>query len=329
MTVEITIIGLGQIGASIGLALAERNDLVHRIGNDRRLEIAKQAEKLGALDKVVHNLPRSVENADLVLLCLPMDQIRETLAIIAPDLKEGAVVMDTGPVKEPVAAWAGELLPPDRHYVGLTPVINVAYLHGVESGLEAARADLFKGGLMAIVTPPRTGSDAVKLAADLTRLLGASPFFADPAEMDGIMASTHVLPQLMASALVNATVDQPGWREGNRMAGRAYAEVSGPAAYLSEPKTVVSSVALNRENVLRSIDGAIAALQALRGDIAGENSEGLEEKLERARQGRERWWRKRQSGEWNSDDATPEREATTGTELFGRLFGIGGRKPKK
>src|SRR3990172_2420099 len=126
MTIQITIVGLGQIGASVGLALREHGELVRRIGHDRDFGIARRAEKMGALDKVVINLPSAVREADLVLLAIPIDQMRDTLEVIREDLNEGVVVMDTSPVKEAVAAWAAELLPPERHYVGLTPVINPA-----------------------------------------------------------------------------------------------------------------------------------------------------------------------------------------------------------
>ncbi len=326
MTIQITIIGLGQIGASIGLGLANQSDLIRRVGYDREPEIARRAEKKGALDKVVTGLAASVRDSDLVVLSLPMDQIRDTMALVAQFLKDGAVIMDTGPVKEIVAAWAGELLPSNRHYIGLTPVINPAYLHASDSGLDAARPDLFRGGLIAIVAPPRAGSEAIKLAADLTRLLGATPMFADPIEMDGLMAATHLLPQLMGAALLNATIDQPGWREGRKIAGRAYAEATGPLVHLSTPKTLRASVMLNRENMLRLMDGTIAALQTLRNDIADENGDLLEERLERARAGRDKWWNQRQAGDWMNGDAAPALDVPSGSDFFGRLLGLG-RKP--
>ena len=327
MTIQITIIGLGQIGASIGLGLAGQGEIIRRVGHDREIEIARQAEKLGALDKAMNNLPAAVREADLVILSLPMDQIRETMSLVAPHLKEGAVLMDTGPVKEVVAAWAGELLPNDRHYIGLTPVINPAYLHAPDSGLEAAHADLFRGGLIAIAAPPRSSSEAIKLAADLTRLLGATPLFADPIELDGLMAATHQLPQLLAAALLNATVDQPGWREGRKVAGRAFAEATGPMVHMSEPKSLRTSVMLNRENLLRLIDSTSAALQTIRTDINEENFDALEERLERARQGRDLWWRQRQAGDWLNGEAVPAQGGSSSSDVFGRLLGFG-RKPK-
>lgn len=327
MTVNITIVGLGQIGTSVGLALADQAELVHRTGHDRELGIARKAEKMGALDKVAINLPSAVEEADIILLSLPVDQIRETLNVIKEDIKEGAVVMDTSPVKQAVAGWTSELLPEGRYYVGLTPVLNPIYLHDIDSGLDAAHPDLFQDGLIGIVSPPGVPSEAIKLAADLTRLLGASPLFADPLEMDGLVAATHILPQLIAAGLLNATVEQPGWHEGRKIAGRSYAEVSAPVMYPTEPKTLTTAAILNRENVVRVLDSLIASMKGMRNDISNEDAQILEERLLRARQGREEWLRQRMIADWASQESPPV-EAPTASEIFGRFIGVG-RKPKK
>lgn len=326
MTVQISIIGLGQIGASIGLALKDKGEKLLRVGHDIEIEIARQAEKMGAIDRADINLPHSVQSADLVVLALPLNQVRETLEIIAPDLRENCVVMDTGPVKEAAAAWAAELLPEGRHYVGLTPVLNPAYLHDVDLGIKAARADLFQGGLMAIVAAARADSAAIKLAADLTRLVGAMPLFADPLEVDGLMAATHLLPQLMAAALLNATIDQPGWREGRKFAGRAYAESTAPAVLPGDASSLAATALLNRDNTLRVLDSAIAALSAIRNDIDQNDEPSLDERLKRARRGRETWWKGRQSREWINESAA-DVEMPNMPGMFGRLFGIG-KKPK-
>jgi prephenate dehydrogenase len=235
--------------------------------------------------------------------------------------------MDTGPVKEVVANWAAELLPEGRHYVGLTPVLNPLYLFSMDAGLQAARADLFGKGLMAIVTPQKSSSEAIKLAADLTRLLGANPLFADPVEMDGLMAATHVLPQLIAASLTNATMDQPGWREGRKIAGRDYAEVTGPLAHLWDSKTLAAEASLNRENVLRMLDSVIAAMQVIRNDINQKDEDALNERLERAFMGRSKWWQERQSGDWSADGAAKLEMPEKGGFL-GRMFGKSSKTEK-
>lgn len=329
MTVQISIIGLGQIGASLGLALAVQKELVKRVGSDLDKKAMNLAEKMGAVDKTVYNLPSAVRDADLVILALPTDQIRETLETIASELKPNAVVMDTAPVKGAIANWAKELLPEDRHYVGLTPVINPAYLHTHESGVEAAHADLFRGGLIVIVASMDASSEAVKLATDLARLLGATPLFADALEVDSLMAATHILPQMLAVALLNTTIDQPGWYEGRKLAGRAYAEVTGPLVQLGEPEALCDNALLAGENSVRVIDNVITALYALRNDIKNQDGKALKERMVRARKGRETWWSQRQAGNWAGEELASAVPPPKSSEVFGRLFGLSGRqKPK-
>jgi prephenate dehydrogenase len=327
MTVQITIIGLGQIGTSIGLALGQHKDLVTRVGHDRDHGVARRAKDKGALDRAELNIFNAIQGSDLIILSLPMDQIHETLELIAKDLKEHAVVMDTAPVKEAVVAWAQELLPPERFYVGLTPVISSLYLHESQVGLEAARADLFVGGLMAIVAPTRTVSEAIKLAADLTRLLGASPMFTDPVEIDGLMASTHLLPQLLSTSLLNATIDQPGWSDARKVAGKAYAEVTELTALGDSPQPLVASAMHNRENAVRVLDSAIAVLQSMRSEIQSGDEAALERRLLRARKGRETWLQQRAAGDWLSVEKPLREDLPTSSDYFGRLFGFR-RKPK-
>lgn len=233
--------------------------------------------------------------------------------------------MDTGPAKQVVAAWVEELLPPGRFYVGLSPVLNPIYLHDTDYGPEAAHPDLFRDGLIGIISPPGVPSDAIKLAADLTRLLGANPLFADPLEMDGLVAATHILPQLMAASLLNATLGQPGWQEGRKVAGRSYAEVTAPVMYPTEPKTLTAAAMLNRENVMRVLDGLIASMNAIRNDLSNEESEALEERLIRAREGRKVWLQGRMTANWAAEEVSTV-EAPTVSEMFGRFIGRGRKK---
>jgi prephenate dehydrogenase len=320
MTIQLTIIGLGQIGASIGMALGEKKDLIYRVGHDIIPATSRQAEKIGAIDRVDTNLPNSVRKADLVLLCLPIDQVEETIRLISLDLREGAVVMDTSPLKQVVAGWAKDLLPAGRHYVGLTPMINPSYLREANSGLQAAHADLFQNGLLAITAPPGTESDAIKLAVDLTSLLGAMPMFADLAEIDGLMASTDTLPQILSAALLNATVDQPGWREGLKVAGRAYAQASGPIMQLGDEQSLLASIQHNRENVLRVLETLQGELEAIREEITSQDDPALEIRLKQAYQGGLKWQKERLTEDWANKQSFPGPAIEKGSFL-GRLVG--------
>ncbi len=140
-----------------------------------------------------------------------------------------------------------------------------------------------------------------------------------------MMAATHILPQLVSAALLNSTIDQPGWHEARKIAGRAYASVTSPSVQFNDPKTLSSSALLNRDQVLRVVDGMIATLQALRGDIEDQEPQALQKRLERARDGRLLWWSQRQTANWE-EEATAAPEISTGSEMFGRLLGIRRRK---
>jgi prephenate dehydrogenase len=308
MTVKITIIGLGKIGTSMGLALAKHTDRLYRIGHDLHPENARRAQKMGAMDKLMYNLPASVEEADLVLLTLPVDQIRATLEFISPDLKEGAVVMDTAPVKQVVAGWAQELLKPGRYYVGLCPAINAQYILD-EKGELVPRADLFEHGAVGIVSPSGTDSAAIKLATDFVTLLGATPIFMDMMEVDSLMAAVHILPQLLSASLANITINQAGWLEGRKLAGVLFAQASNALVTGDTPEALLQEIQVNQEHVTRLLDSLIEQLMLMREATQG-TGEDLMAKMKLARERREEWLGQRMKGDWPEQITQPETPTT-------------------
>jgi prephenate dehydrogenase len=329
MTVQLTIIGLGQIGASIGLALEEHGDKLTRIGSDIDGKVMNQAQKLGAVDKTTLNLNAAVREADIIILALPLDQVAVVMKAVASVLKEGVVLMDTAPVKVATAEWAGEVLPENCSYVGFTPILNPRYLHDEGFGINAAKADLFQDGMFGITTPLNTNAQALTLATNLAQLMGADPLFVDLYEIDGLMAATHLLPQLMSAAMLNATLGQPGWQEARKVTGRAFAEVSGPAAHLDDVEALVAAAELNRENVVRKLDDAIAALQRLRHDIAEADSEAVSSRLKHAKAGVHQWWKERGGGNWLAEELPKAEKLPTSSDVMAGIFGFGLLRKKK
>jgi len=327
MTVQLTVIGLGKIGTSIGLALSKQKEQITRVGHDRDNSVVKKAQKINAFDQIINNLPAAVNNADIVILAIPVDEIRDTLEIICPIMKPGSVLMDTSNLIVPVQKWVEELLPEDRYFVSISPSINAKYLLETQHGIEAAQEDLFKNSLMTITSSPKTDQDAFKLASDLTKLLGARVFFADPHEIDGLYAANNILPKIVSAAYFLSVIDQPGWREGRKIAGNSFAMLSEPITHLDERKSFGFSALLNRENTLRVIDNLIGSLQNFRKYIAENDEEMLTDEMERAVDEREAWIELRSKGTW--DMLIEEPEMPTTGETFGRLFGLGGRKKSK
>jgi prephenate dehydrogenase len=329
MTVEITIIGLGQTGSSFGLALAERKQYVHRTGHDKEASVAQAAQKIGAIDEVSYNLHRAVEGADIVLLTIPIDQIHSTLEVIAEDLKEGAVVMDTSPAKQVVAEWMRELLPEGRYYVGLTPAINPLYIQEAMTSEVSAKEDYFKSGVIAISAPQGTPSEAYKLAADLIKLVGAEPLFADMLEMDGLMTSAQLIPQLLSSVLIYTLVHQPGWREARKFAGSDFWSIGAPCQRVAAPAALAQTWMANRKNVHRLIDLFIAVLQDWQSDIDRGDAERIGEEIDLAQKRFRSWQSERKTAQWEREGLGIKEEIPSSGERMASLIGLGGRFRKK
>lgn len=327
MTVQITIIGLGKIGASIGLALAGETAQIHRVGHDKAPEIARKAQKLGAVDATFLNLHQSVENADVVILALPVDEIRETMELIAEDLKEGVVVLDTSTVKAATTAWAKELFQGERYFVTFTPTINPAYLADTHSGIEAAHSDLFQNSTIVITSPTGTDPAAMKLAADLASILKATPFYSDPIEADGLFASVSLLPQLMALALMNTVQDQPGWQDAARFAGPLFAQGTGVVEHLDDTNRLGQAALLNKDNTIRLINDAIRALVDLRDSVADGQADEVHKLMKHAKTGRETWLTQRMTS--NFETSLPPVEMPSSADYFKGMFGLRGKKKEK
>ena len=297
MTTQITILGLGQIGASIGLALKESKSPIHRVGHDKNTGLEKAALSLGVVDDV-SKLPQAVRGADVVLLCLPLAEMRETLKLIGPNLKANAVVMDTAPVKVGMLNWASEFIPQGRFYLGLVPSLAPDSFASSESGLNAARPDLFKHTVIAVDAPPGTPLEVEQLAVDLAKLLGAKAMLTDISESDGLMSSVHLLPQLTAAALLDATVDGSGWMDARKLAGRPFAGVTGGLAYYDDPASLKEAVLASRFSVVHALDVLMASLKGLRDDIENGDEKNVAERLDQAFASRERWLDERTAAEW-------------------------------
>jgi len=317
MTKQITIIGLGQIGASAGLALENYKSSLKRVGHDKKPDTAKSAQTMGAVDEINFNLPSSVRDADIVLLAVPLSELEETLKLIGEDLKEGAVVMDTAPVKAIVAEWAGQYIPAGRSYVGLVPSIGPDHLLDVGAGQVSAKADLFHEAVFLVCPAHNVSEQAVKRVTDLLELLGASPLFSDPLEADGLMAALHTLPQLMAVSLLDATTKQPGWKEARKMASRPYGLTAASALYLDESQAILETMRSNRANVMRVLDNAIRSLSGLREALNEEDLKSAGELLDDAYLGGMQWLKDRLGADWLSEDKQQIEIPTFGERLLG------------
>lgn len=298
---QVTILGLGMIGSSIGLALSKHQDELDIVGHDKDVTFASKAKKRGAVAQTVLNLHKAVEKADILFLCLPANELNGVMRDIADDLKEDVVIFDTSPVRIQADAWAKELLPAHAHYVGLTPIINPTYLHQFEGGINGAKEDLFEDGYFAINCNAYVEKDAINLAIAMVDYLGAESIFADIPEVDGLMTAGHIVPQLVAGALVNTNAAQTGWFDIRKYAGRAFAETTLAINNVDMPDTIAAEALMNKENTVRLLQELETEIATLKELIEKDDVQRLVRYLEVAKDERETWWDAKETKNWEKE----------------------------
>lgn len=326
MAYEVMIIGLDQVGASIGLALANAEGEVRRIGFDADRALGRQAEELGAIDELSGHPRRAIKYADLVIFSIPTPEVKVFLESLGPLMKEGCLVIDTGGIKSMAFEWAQNFLPEGRHFIAAMPVVGPKSLEETPLDPGLPRADYFQDGLLAITPSTQTPENALSVAINLATLLDAQPFFIDPDEHDAVIAATDDLPALMSAALLHAAARSPSWRELQRLAGQTFAYATHLVA-IRNPKQAQKHISLNQEKVLGKLDLIIEELNRLRTLLAQEDSEALSEYLDQAERSRTDWLDARMKADWSADD-TNQAQSPVGPGFFGQLLGIPSRKKK-
>jgi len=280
--VQITILGTGCIGTSMGLALHRAAQPLEIVGHDKNFEHASVAHKMKAIDRSDWNLINACENADLIILALPLQAIEETLTVIAPCLKPGCVITDTAPLKQKVLAMAERLLPETVSFVGGNPLVSSSAY-----GPQAASPSLFESCLYCVTPSQRAHPEAVHLVSSLVSLLGARPFYLDAAEHDGLMAGALHLPQLLALALWQSAATDCGWRDMRKMIGASYNAIGSLMG--EDADALCEELLSNRAHLLSWLDSYMEQLKALRGLLADGIPEPLIKSGERAIEMRRQW----------------------------------------
>ena len=289
---RIAIIGLGQIGASIGMDMRGSFKGVDIVGHDKDPETAGMARRRGAVDDVAYTLPGAVEDAAIVVVAVPVSAVQEVLTVITPHLSDGAIVTDTASTKVTVLEWAEEILPENVDFVGGHPMA------GVETpGVEGAQSGMFEGATWAVIPLARTQPKSIDTIVNLIKTLGGEPYYADAVEHDSLVAAISHLPIALSINLMRTAASSPSWREMARMAAGSFRDVSRLASGSVDMHH--SIFATNKDFVLHWIDTYVEQLQAMRA-LVDEGGDPLREALEEAYNARDTWLRCR-VGETDQD----------------------------
>jgi cyclohexadieny/prephenate dehydrogenase len=194
---RLALIGVGLIGGSIARAAREYGAARTIVATARSDPTRQRVTELGIADRVVETNAEAAQDADLVIICIPVGASGEVAAEIAPALKAGAIVSDVGSVKGSVLA---DMAPHIPHGVHLIPGHPVA---GTEnSGPDSGFPELFVNR-WCILTPPEGAEEAaVETLRAFWTALGANVETMTAEHHDLVLAITSHLPHLIAYTIV-------------------------------------------------------------------------------------------------------------------------------
>jgi prephenate dehydrogenase len=271
----VAIVGVGLIGGSIGLALRKRELAENIVGVGRRRESLRKALAAGVVTSTTQDIATGVREAQVIVVCTPVDSIAEHVRQSAAACPAGALLTDAGSTKARIVRQLNGALPRSVSFVGSHPIAG-----SEKNGCENAQADLFEGRV-AVVTPTRkTNEEDLQRTADFWSALGASVLVMSPAAHDRALAAISHLPHLLAAALARATpeADLPlaagGWRDSTRIA-------AGDAELWTQ---ILSD---NSENVLKALARFEKSLSAMRSAIERHDTRRLNNLLGEAKQVRD------------------------------------------
>jgi prephenate dehydrogenase len=280
---KISIIGVGLLGGSIGLAARQRGLAGEIAGYVRRSASLKDCERAGAVDYATTDLLAAVSKADLVVLCTPLAQMRVLAQQFLPALKRGAIVTDVGSVKadvvrelEPIIAKAG------GHFIGCHPMAG-----GEKMGVRAARADLFVNALNILTPTKKSNAAAVRKLDKFWRALGARTLRLEAARHDLLVSRSSHLPHVAAAALAGLVLDPAQPKAQAALCATGFRDTTRVAS--GSPEMWRDIAMANRKNIARSVDAYVAELKRFQTALKSGEAEAVEGFFAVAKERRDRW----------------------------------------
>ena len=194
---HIAVFGPGLMGASLLMALRAKRPEAKLSVWARRDEAVAEVMRRGLADSASTDAAETVRGADVAVLCVPVDRMAEVSAAIAPNTGADALVTDVGSTKEKLVSRLENDFAAHRNFVGSHPMCG-----SEDSGLDAARADLYEGALCVVCPTSAARPELISRAEELWKSVGARVTQLSPAEHDAAAAAASHVPHVAAAALV-------------------------------------------------------------------------------------------------------------------------------
>ena len=268
---KVTIVGLGLIGASYGLALKNLN-YKNVLGVDVSSEVLIKAEERGIISRGYLNAKEALINSDLIIIALYPSQTIKFVKSNLNNFKAGAIITDASGLKEQIVNEINSFLPKDLEFIGGHPMA------GREGkGIDMASKEIFKGASY-ILTPVKENSDKnVKLLSEMAYSLGCSRVIKiDPSLHDDIISYTSQLPHILAIALTNS-IECDGIES---FVGGGFKDLTRIA--INNSSLWSELLLINKNNLIHSIDNFQKEVENIKQAIINGDESFIIEKFEKA-----------------------------------------------
>jgi prephenate dehydrogenase len=280
---KITLVGVGLLGGSLGMALRKRRLARAVVGFVRRAASVTECQGLGAVDLATLELRQAVEGAELIVLCTPIAQMQPLARQMLPALKPGAIVTDVGSVKasvvrelEALVAGAG------GHFVGSHPMAGAEKM-----GVAAARADLFEGAVCVITPTRRSQPAAVRRVEQLWKSVGARPLRLAPDAHDKLVSRSSHLPHVVAAQLANLILSPSHPKQQGMLCANGFRDTTRIAS--GSPEMWRDIALANRKHLSRALESFTSGLRDFRRALSRGDARAVVRFFEQARERREQW----------------------------------------
>ncbi|MBA31201.1 MAG: hypothetical protein CL748_01530 [Chloroflexi bacterium] len=259
--INITIIGLGPLGTSIGLALKKYcNNLGVVIGYDLSNKNQDFAKKSQAIDKTEWNIKKAVSDSDLIFICVPTGKVYEVLNDISEATKSGAVICDTSTAKRACINWVNNLFANQTSYIGINPLTAASLKTQNDSS-----PDVFHGAKCAIVLGKNASKESIDTVISILESFGSKMLFMDPDEHDSFAVATSTLPSIIAAAMINSVSESPSWPEISNFVGTNFDSATVSASF--DPASTQGASLVNPDLLVYWIDQVQNHLNLMKSSI--------------------------------------------------------------
>lgn len=273
---RLSILGVGLLGGSLGLAAKSNVSGVEVVGYGHRRSTLLEAAAAGAIDRTTDSVRDAVTGADLIVLCTPIGLFDALLYEIAAAASPGAIVTDVGSTKRSVVASAERILPRGIRFVGSHPMAG-----SEKRGIRHASADLFAGALCITTPTPATDATALAEVEALWKSVGMRTTRMSPEEHDRRLADISHLPHALAAALVAIQGD-----ESLALAGNGFRDVTRIAA--GDGGLWCDILMDNRDNLCDAVERLQCQLTDLLSRLQSSDADAVKGWLDRAAERRQR-----------------------------------------